>query len=527
MLFRSILQIDMECVHEVSLVKYDILGLKNIEIVKDAYELLGQPYPKSHEINWADEAVWQDMLRSPIGIFQFEGDFAFQMLKQYEPHSIFDMSLVTAALRPSGASYRDELMQHKPHKNPSPIIDELLADNNGYLIYQEDVIKFLQQICGFSGSDADNTRRAIARKDEDRLQKALPEILEGYCDKSPQPREVAEQEAKEFLQIIQDASSYMFGYNHSVGYCMIGYLCAYLRYYHPYEFITAYLNNANGEEDVKNGNELATLYGIRIIPPRFGLSKDKYLLNAEEKVIAKGISSVKYMNADVANELYELAEASKPESFMDLLMLLNEKTRLDTRQREILVKIDYFAEYGNAKELLRMVDLFTFFKNGTMKKIPKDKLTPELEPVIAQYATDMTKSGTVAKNYTFTNLPGLLRHIESMVRDMHIPDFDLKSKMQIQLENLGYIDLTTNKKEDQRKLIVMDIYPLKSKASDNIWAYALQVRSIGTGKTNRWTIYSELYDRKPLKRFDTIQVPADGWGRRRGYLYLYQYDYVI
>ena len=524
---KEILQIDMECVHEVSLVKYDILGLKNIEIVKDAYELLGQPYPKSHEINWADEAVWQDMLRSPIGIFQFEGDFAFQMLKQYEPHGIFDMSLVTAALRPSGASYRDELMQHKPHKNPSPIIDELLADNNGYLIYQEDVIKFLQQICGFSGSDADNTRRAIARKDEDRLQKALPEILEGYCDKSPQPREVAEQEAKEFLQIIQDASSYMFGYNHSVGYCMIGYLCAYLRYYHPYEFITAYLNNANGEEDVKNGNELATLYGIRIIPPRFGLSKDKYLLNAEEKVIAKGISSVKYMNADVANELYELAEASKPESFMDLLMLLNEKTRLDTRQREILVKIDYFAEYGNAKELLRMVDLFTFFKNGTMKKIPKDKLTPELEPVIAQYATDMTKSGTVAKNYTFTNLPGLLRHIESMVRDMHIPDFDLKSKMQIQLENLGYIDLTTNKKEDQRKLIVMDIYPLKSKASDNIWAYALQVRSIGTGKTNRWTIYSELYDRKPLKRFDTIQVPADGWGRRRGYLYLYQYDYVI
>ena len=524
---KEILQIDMECVHEVSLVKYDILGLKNIEIIKDAYELLGKPYPKSHEINWTDEAVWQDMLRSPIGIFQFEGDFAFQMLKQYEPHSIFDMSLVTAALRPSGASYRDELMQHKPHKNPSPIIDELLADNNGYLIYQEDVIKFLQQICGFSGSDADNTRRAIARKDEDRLQKALPEILEGYCDKSPQPREIAEQEAKEFLQIIQDASSYMFGYNHSVGYCMIGYLCAYLRYYHPYEFITAYLNNANGEEDVKNGNELATLYGIKIIPPRFGLSKDKYLLSTEEKVIAKGISSVKYMNADVANELYALAESGKPKSFMDLLILLNEKTRLDTRQREILVKIDYFSEYGNAKELLRMVDLFFFFKNGTMKKISKDKLTPELEPIVAQYATDKTKSGALAKNYTFTDLPGLLRYIESMVRDMHIPDFDLKSKMQIQLENLGYIDLTTNRKEDQRKLIVMDIYPLKSKENGNIWAYALLLRSIGTGKTNRWTIYSELYDRKPLKRFDSIHVPAVGWGMRRGYLYLDQYDYVI
>ncbi len=513
---KEILQIDMDCVHEVSLVKYDILGLKNIEIIKDIYELMGKPYPKSHEIDWDDQDVWKDMLRSPIGIFQFEGDYAFQMLKQYEPHSIFDMSMITAALRPSGASYRDDLMQHKPHKNPSAIIDDLLKDNNGYLIYQEDVIKFLQQICGFSGSDADNTRRTIARKKPEDLEKILPDILNGYCEKSPQPREVAEQEAKEFLQIISDASSYMFGYNHSVGYCMIGYMCAYLRYYHPYEFITAYLNNANGEEDVKKGNELATLYGIRIVPPRFGLSKDKYLLNADEKVIAKGISSVKYMNADVANELYALAEAGKPKSFMELLMVLNEKTHLDARQRDILVKIDYFAEYGNSKELMRMVDLFTFFKNGTMKKIPKDKLTSELEPVIAQYATDKTKSGATAKNYTFTDLPGLLHHLEQMVKAMNISDFDLKSKMQNQLENLGYIDLTTNKKEDRRKLIVMDVFPLSSKKDKSIWGYALQVRSIGTGKVNRWTVYSELYARKPLKRFDIIQVPSNGWGKQRG-----------
>lgn len=523
---KEILQIDMECVHEVSLVKYDILGLKNIEIIKDAYELMGKPYPKSHEINWDDEAVWKDMLRSPIGIFQFEGDFAFQMLKQYEPHSIFDMSLVTAALRPSGASYRDDLMKHKPHKNPSPIIDDLLADNNGYLIYQEDVIKFLQQICGFSGSDADNTRRAIGRKDKDRLDKALPQILEGYCEKSPQPRDIAEQEAKEFLQIIEDASSYMFGYNHSVGYCMIGYLCAYLRYYHPYEFITAYLNNANNDEDVKNGNELAILYGIKIVPPRFGLSKDKYLLNKEEKVIAKGISSVKYMNADVANELYALAEVSKPKSFMELLQLMSERTHLDTRQRDILIKIDYFIEYGNAKELLRMVDIFSFFKNGTMKKVLKEKLTPELEPIVAQYATDISKSGGKAKSYTFTDMPGLLLHLEGVIRDMHIQDFDLKCKMQDQMENLGYIDLTTDKKEDRRKLIIMEVFPLKSKANKEIWGYALQTRSIGSGKTSRLTVRSRLFDKKPLKRLDVIYA-TDVRQEHSGYWYLIGYDYVI
>lgn len=523
---KVILQIDMECVHEVSLVKYDILGLKNIEIIKDAYALIGKPYPKSHEINWTDEAVWKDMLRSPVGIFQFEGEFAFSMLRQYEPHSIFDMSLITAALRPSGASYRDDLMQHKPHKNPSPIIDDLLKDNNGYLIYQEDVIKFLQQICGFSGSDADNTRRAIGRKDEERLKKALPNILEGYCEKSPQPREIAEQEAKEFLQIIEDASSYMFGYNHSIGYCMIGYLCAYLRYYYPYEFITAYLNNANGEEDVKSGNELATLYGIKIVPPRFGISKDKYLFNKTERVIAKGIDSVKYLNKDVANELYDLAEKGKPETFMELLEKMNESTGLDTRQRDILIKINYFSEYGNSKELLRMVDFFVFFKNGTMKKIAKEKLNAELEAVVAQYATDVSKSGAQAKNYTFTDMPGLLRHCERLVREMHIPDFDLKTKMQTQLENLGYVDLTTNKEEDRRKLIVMDVFPLKSKKDNTVWGYAIQARSIGSGKTSRLTLRSRIYDKKPIKRFDVI-FASDVQKERSGYWYLVGYDYVI
>ena len=436
------------------------------------------------------------------------------------------MSLITAALRPSGASYRDDLMQHKPHKNPSALIDELLKDNNGYLIYQEDVIKFLQQICGFSGSDADNTRRTIARKKPEDLEKILPDILNGYCEKSPQPREIAEQEAKEFLQIISDASSYMFGYNHSVGYCMIGYLCAYLRYYHPYEFITAYLNNANGEEDVKNGNELATLYGIKIVPPRFGFSKDKYLLNKEEKVIAKGISSVKYMNADVANELYELAEAGKPKSFMELLQLMNERTHLDTRQRDILVKIDYFIEYGNAKELLRMVEMFSFFKNGTMKKISKEKLTPQVEAIVSQYATNIAKNGATAKSYTFTDMPGLLRHMEQVVRDMHIQDFDLKSKMQDQLENLGYIDLTTDKKEDRRKLVIMDVFPLKSKANKEVWGYALQTRSIGSGKTSRLTVRSRIFDKKPLKRFDVIYA-SDVRQERTGYWYLIGYDYVV
>lgn len=499
---KEILQIDMECVHEAGLVKYDILGLKNIEIIKDTYALIGKPYPKSHEINWNDDAVWNDMLRSPIGIFQFESAFAFDSLRKFKTHSIYDMSLVTACIRPSGASYRDELLQRKPHHNPSPIIDDLLKDNLGYLIYQEDTIKFLQQICGLSGSEADNVRRAIGRKQKDRLEAALPDILEGYCSKSSQPRNIAEEEAKEFLQIIEDSASYQFGYNHSIGYCMIGYLCAYLRYYYPAEFITAYLNNANNEDDIKNGSALAELYGIQIVPPRYGISKDRYVYDKDRNVIAKGINSIKYMNSTVANELYDLAKRSDPKTFMSLLTLMNNETSIDTRQRDILIKIDFFVDFGNVTELSRIASIFVFFKNGTAKKVQKDKISGQMLDVVSKYATDKNKNGTEAKSFTITDMAGLLNECESVIKSLHLPDLDLKCKIQNQIELMGYIDLTTNKKEDRRKLLITDVFPLSSKKDNTVWGYAAQTRSIGSGKVSRLTIRSSVYAKTPVKRFD-------------------------
>ena len=154
----------------------------------------------------------------------------------------------------------------------------------------------MQQICGLSGSEADNIRRAIGRKQKDRLDAAMPLILEGYCEKSPKPRDIAENEAKEFLQIIEDSAAYQFGYNHSIAYCLLGYLCAYYRYYHPIEFITSFLNNAANEDDIRNGTAYANRIGIKVTMPKWGLSKSEYFFDKDKNIIAKGLTSIKYMS---------------------------------------------------------------------------------------------------------------------------------------------------------------------------------------------------------------------------------------
>lgn len=125
------LMMDMEEAHEVGAAKYDFLVLKTVQVIRDTCNYIGKSYPQTHEIDWNDENVWADMANNLTTIFQFESPFAADCFKKFKPKNIFEMSLVTACIRPSGASYRDDLLARKPHKNPSEIIDDLLKDNLG------------------------------------------------------------------------------------------------------------------------------------------------------------------------------------------------------------------------------------------------------------------------------------------------------------------------------------------------------------------------------------------------------------
>lgn len=504
---ENCLMLDMENIHDYTgLAKYDFLILKTVQVIRDTCRYLNRPYPKTHEIDWNDEDVWADMIRNPSGIFQFEGAFAFESLKRFVPKSIFDMSIVTACIRPSGSSYRDKLLARVPHKNPSEIIDELLSENLGYLIYQEDTIKFLQQICGLSGSEADNIRRAIGRKQRDRLEAALPSILEGYCSKSPQPREVAENEAKEFLQIIEDSASYQFGYNHSVAYCLLGYLCAYYRYYHPIEFITSFLNNAANEEDIRNGTAYANRVGIQVTMPKWGLSKSDYFFDKEKNIIAKGLTSIKFMSAGIAEELYSLAHSKTYTKFVDVLSDIDTKSSLNTRQLDILIKLDFFSDFGNQRELLRITEMFyETFKKGQAKKISKDKIdgTP-LEPIVSKYAVGLTKAGQFAKSYTLLDVDSIMRETEDAIKSLHMDDLNDLLKVRNFVDVMGYVGYVSGKDEDRRKLYVMDLFPVCRKKDGKQFGYSVITKSIGSGKESRFTVFNKVFNQEPIHKGDII-----------------------
>lgn len=482
---KRILSINMEEIHEVSLVKYDLLGLKNIEIIKDCCELANIPYPKSHTINWLDKDVWNHIADSPVGVFQFESKFAYDSMKRFVCQCVNDLSLVNASIRPSGESYRDRLLERQSNKNPSELIDDLLSANNGFLVFQEDTIKFLTNICGLSGSDADNIRRAIGRKQRDRLEAALPSILEGYCNKSDRPREIAEQEAKEFLRIIEDSSNYQFGYNHSTGYSMIGYMCAYLRYHYPKEFITAYLNNANNEDDIKLGTELAKQLRITIHSIKFRHSTAQY--SCDENGIYKGIASVKFLNEDAANDLFSIRNESF-DTFIDLLVRITE-LKVDSRKLDILIKLDFFEEFGDIAYLLMCSNLFsTYYSKKQIKKNKalEDKLDFDLLRLCSQKETPKMFSGLDS-----------VMLIKELIKNI-IPEkkTSLKLKIAYQIEHLGYVDIVDKKYAGY--CVALDL---------NVdYSPRLKLYALANGNTIPVKVSKKIYKDNPIRRGDIVKV---------------------
>ena len=489
---QVVLPINMEEIHEINLVKYDILGLQNVQIIRDTCRLANIPYPKSNEIDWNDENVWADMITSPVGIFQFESDYAFKCLQDFKPTMINHMSLVNAAIRPSGESYRERLFNHEVNHNPSEQIDELLKDNNGFLVFQEDVIKFLQDICGLSGSDADNVRRAIGRKQMDRLQAALPEILEGYCNKSDKPREIAEEEAKTFLQIIEDSSNYMFGYNHSTGYSMIGYTCAMLRYYYPLEFITAFLNNARTDEDINKGTKFAKEKGFIIKAPKFGHSQNVYVCDKETNTIYKGLDSIKSMQtiaADIMNEIY----AQEPKDFIDVLFLCEsvkiDGKRINSKSMDILVDIGFFSEYGNINTLKRT--RYWYDKFAKRKTIKKDDCEDWLIDIIRPNAGKETE-----KQFSDIDKPQLLRDIDNILPPQ---DDNIQLLIKKQIELLGYVDVE-NHQVDMDEYIVQKVHKDKW---GRIW---LDLFHLSSNQSFEYKCEAKWYNRLPCIQNDLLKV---------------------
>lgn len=287
---------------------------------------------------------------------------------------------------------------------------------------------------------------------------------------------------------------------------MLGYLCAYYRYHYPLQFLCSFLNNAANDDDIVNGTSYAEKIGVKVTMPKFGVSKGEYFYDTDNKIISKGISSIKYMGEKLANRLYEMAHAKKYDNFTDIMVDINDQKILDKSQLEILIKLDFFSDFGNQRELLRLKDMFyDTYKRGEAKQIDRQLVdgTP-LEPIIQKYGSGKTKAGTDSKRYTILDMPAVLRETENAIKAVGMEDLSIFTKVQNFISIMGYMGMTTGRDEDRPKLYIEDLYPLKRKSDGKQFGYSFVCKSIGSGKESRFSVFNRTFDECPVMKGDII-----------------------
>lgn len=354
----------------------------------------------------------------------------------------------------------------------------------------------------------------------------LPIIKKGFEENAKKTFNLTDKESdaiiNPFLQCILDATRYSFCRIHAYSYSYIGYICAYLRYYYPVEYATACLNVWQGkEEKTKEATEYCKSINIKIKEPVFRHGRPEYSSDSEHREVYKGMKSIKYLNDDCSNGLY-LFRNNTYSTFSDLLydIFHDEQCKINTKQLEILIRLDFFKEFGNSNELLYIYENFQKFKNGDAKSFSKSKTKPEsiLYSILKRNSTETEKT------FTKLNAMNIVREIEEYIKCQNLKDIPIRKKMETQKEYLGYINLVTEKPEDRPKIIVLEKRVLVAKTGKNVgkpWCVVIDGQSIGSGKKTSYTIYYKNYLYNQFEEFDIIKIKK--WSSKNGYYYIDEY----
>ena len=442
-------QINMKEVDLQNYVKLDLLKLDTIELINETCKLAGIERLTPDNVDINDKAVWDSIRDDTTAIFQWEGATGDRYIKQLLSESNIQkfkklnpnvdymtlLSIGNGAIRPAGASYRDDLANGVIRKSGNEAIDEFMKPTFGYLVFQCQIIQFLHQYCGYTMGEADIVRRHFAKKTG--TEKDIPQIKAGFAKTMAEQYGMSKEESDkviaDFIQVIMDASNYLFSLNHSQPYSYEGYVSGWLRYHYPLQFLTVALNINQGKEEKTSAlTAYAHKVGIGIKPPKFRHSRSAYFCDTETNCIYKGLGSIKYMSEQVAEALYGMRDMQF-RNFIDVLFALQQlKDKPDSRQLDILIKIGYFEEFGSAKALLLGVEIFNkFYKCKNIKLDKWNEMGYNIN-ILKDNADKMTeKTASGLDNY------GLILGI---LRSLHMPRTTIVDKLRWQAELLGYVD---------------------------------------------------------------------------------------
>ncbi len=350
--FRTVTQFSMKPVEQLGLLKMDFLGLRNLDVIEDALDIIERSTGERPDMTTLplDDAKTYEMMSSgdSVGVFQFESDGMRETLKKVRPSELEHLIALNALYRPGPMENIPTYTRGKHNPETVSYPDErlrpILESTNGVIVYQEQAMQIAKEIAGFSGAKADDLRKAIGKKNREAMAKLKPEFFAG-CRASGTSEAVIEQ----LWTTNERSADYSFNKSHSACYGLIAYRTAWLKANYPAEYMAALISSVMDTKDkVPFFVAQAEQMGIAILPPDVNLSDHEFVV--VDGNIRFGLDAVKGVGYQAVEAIKCAREEGGPfESLWDFCARVDGRC-VNKKAIEALIKCGAFGSTGASRK---------------------------------------------------------------------------------------------------------------------------------------------------------------------------------
>lgn len=468
---------------EYKVLKNDYLIVKVWKLIDETFKEIGKPIITANELLRSikdDKRIW-DLFKNGITctLNQVDSDNGSQQAKRYKVSSFEDGAHLTAAIRPSFDSWREQFLNREDYTTGSEQLDKVLNDTHGYILFQESLMQYFDWL-GVTPAESIGLIKKISKK------KIKPEDfanLEERIRKQWIINTGSEDGFDTTWKMIQSCMSYGFCSAHAAATSLDMCYGAYLKVNYPLEYYSVCFNNYS--DDQVRTNKLKKeldYFNIKLSDIKFRHSTSKYSYNRENNTIYKGMSSIKYIGDNVGDDLYALKD-NKYDDFIDLLIDIK-NTSVNSKQLEILIKLNFFSEFGEINTLLKQVDYFDKVYGKKQFKIDKLEELGLPKNIVKLHCKKQTEK--IWKDFDSVSL------LKDIIKNVEYKETSLMDIFNYQQELYGYVSYvqpTANK----RLYYVSNINSTK-------YLTTITLYEIYSGKTRTVKMWTSAYNRNPFNK---------------------------
>jgi DNA polymerase-3 subunit alpha len=355
-----ITQYDMKAVGDIGLLKMDFLGLQNLDIITTSLRLIKQHRGEEIDLlrlRYDDKKTFELISAADThGVFQLESSGFRRLMEEMKPQSYEELTAANALFRPGPMQFIPSYIARKEGREKivymHPVLEPILRDTYGVIVYQEQVMMAARELAGFTLSEADILRSAMGKKDKVKMAQQQEKFISGCVAKGIE-RSLAEQ----IFDTIAKFAEYGFPRSHAAAYAMICYQTAYLKANYPPEYMTALLIHMQGNSDrVAAAIVDCRRRGLNVLAPDINESGADFTIAAEGR-IRFGLAAIKNVGRSAVDQI--VAERTRNGLFTSLDEFCSRIVGIqdvNARALEALVRSGACDRFGERNQLLAVLE---------------------------------------------------------------------------------------------------------------------------------------------------------------------------